>query len=896
MTRPTPLVRPARHLSGPLSLGPARSRPGPARRYWAALVAALALIGPSGLLAVAAAPSPAGAANIPTTSNSGALSQLPGVKGCIEEAPANVGDTCGQDTLDQGGGVYDARALAAWGGYVFVAGGGSRENGEVIAVLKAGPDGLRGVSCINGDGSGPCAKAAPLGMGNVGDISSIAVSPDGDHVYVGADSLLMAFAFNHATGAITWGNDAGSCVSQDGTDGASGHCTKAPAGLTPYANVVSSPDGNYLYNFGNGGNSSVVTYKVGTDGSLTPVGCLDCGSTDLQGALDVEVPNFGGLGGLALNADGTLAYGVDPGTATLWLFDVVPAGQPGAGSLALPDDSGSSGPANYCIQEGSTSSTCAHHGWGLAGLTGGVVVGGSAASPDIYVVNGGEGDPGSVVELSGATPGALAEMGCASSSGTADGDPSKACTKQVGLADAGDPALSPDGKNLYVAAGDETPGQVVELGVDPSTGALSPGACYSDDGAGGFGTAYPGCTHFQGLDGIGAHSDPNSAIAVSPTGAPTVSPSGTEVYVAAGQDSSVADLARSFSGAVLSLPGVPTGLTATPGDGEVGLSWSAPGTQGAGVANGYTVLWRLSSSTSPHTLSVQGATSHIVGGLRNGDNYQFAVEASNRTGTGPATAWVTAKPSNSAPPLPPTEFSAAVSALTQDGGVSGVRVQLHWHAPAPGSCVQGSCALSGYVLSYDKYVQGGKRSTSVDLPARPTSDYVDLPANETEDNFELAAKNGYGTGPQVLVQALLELVPGAPAVTGAVTVQGVDLQWLEDTTTDQQSGIGPISTVIVKEASGASKAYLPRSSSQVKWVSVSQQHNGTTRAFYTATVSGVPAGTSLSFTVSIADDAGLSPAVPPRGPHHHWPTHSPRGRDRSPRQRLYLPELATPQQ
>src|ERR1700677_2413761 len=202
MTGTMPAGDPAAHPRAPRPFaGPTRARSS-ARRGWAWLVAALVLIGPGGILA--SATNPAGAANIPPSSNSGALNQLPGAQGCIEESPSEVDDTCVKDTLDSGNGINGARALAAWDGYVFVAGGG---DGNVIVVLKAEPAGLTPVSCINANGTGGCAKAAPLGEGNSGDIPSMAVSPNGEHVYLGTANLILVFAFNAVTHAITWADD-----------------------------------------------------------------------------------------------------------------------------------------------------------------------------------------------------------------------------------------------------------------------------------------------------------------------------------------------------------------------------------------------------------------------------------------------------------------------------------------------------------------------------------------------------------------------------------------------------------------------------------------------------------------------------------------------------------------
>ena len=134
------------------------------------------------------------------------------------------------------------------------------------------------------------------------------------------------------------------------------------------------------------------------------------------------------------------------------------------------------------------------------------------------------------------------------------------------------------------------------------------------------------------------------------------------------------------------LPGAATGLTATPADQEVSVSWGAP--PGATDLTGYKVLWRSSSTGTPTSKVVAGTTtSYIVPDLANGTTYQFEVEATDAAGTGPATAWASAKPSAQLPPLPPTRLQATSGAtsdtftpgsLTAGQGV----VDLTWSPPA----------------------------------------------------------------------------------------------------------------------------------------------------------------------------------------------------------------------
>jgi len=78
-------------------------------------------------------------------------------------------------------------------------------------------------------------------------------------------------------------------------------------------------------------------------------------------------------------------------------------------------------------------------------------------------------------------------------------------------------------------------------------------------------------------------------------------------------------------------PGAPTAVTATPGDAQVTVSWTAPTNTGGAAITGYTVT----ASPGGQTCTTTGATSCIVAGLTNGTVYTFTVTATNSAGTGP---------------------------------------------------------------------------------------------------------------------------------------------------------------------------------------------------------------------------------------------------------------------
>lgn len=92
-------------------------------------------------------------------------------------------------------------------------------------------------------------------------------------------------------------------------------------------------------------------------------------------------------------------------------------------------------------------------------------------------------------------------------------------------------------------------------------------------------------------------------------------------------------------------PGAPTGLTPTPGNTQVGLSWTAPSSNGSAITD-YIIEYKLNVSGS-WTTFVDGtstSTSTTVTGLTNDALYNFRVSAVNGIGTGAASSAANATP------------------------------------------------------------------------------------------------------------------------------------------------------------------------------------------------------------------------------------------------------------
>jgi alpha-tubulin suppressor-like RCC1 family protein len=116
----------------------------------------------------------------------------------------------------------------------------------------------------------------------------------------------------------------------------------------------------------------------------------------------------------------------------------------------------------------------------------------------------------------------------------------------------------------------------------------------------------------------------------------------------------------------ITTPGAPTIGTATAGNAQASVTFTAPVSNGGSAITGYTV------TSSPGGLTATGTASPItVSGLTNGTAYTFTVRATNSVGTGPASA-----ASNSVTPAAVVNAPVLVT-TTLPNGVRGTAYASH---------------------------------------------------------------------------------------------------------------------------------------------------------------------------------------------------------------------------
>src|SRR5439155_9862610 len=91
-------------------------------------------------------------------------------------------------------------------------------------------------------------------------------------------------------------------------------------------------------------------------------------------------------------------------------------------------------------------------------------------------------------------------------------------------------------------------------------------------------------------------------------------------------------------------PSAPTLLSATPGNAQVTLSWSAPTSNGGSPVTNYTIYRDTTSGTRIFLVTVGNVLTYIDAGVSNGTTYYYTVAAVNVAGPGPQSNELSATP------------------------------------------------------------------------------------------------------------------------------------------------------------------------------------------------------------------------------------------------------------
>ncbi|MFY1614904.1 fibronectin type III domain-containing protein [Micromonospora sp. WMMD736] len=215
--------------------------------------------------------------------------------------------------------------------------------------------------------------------------------------------------------------------------------------------------------------------------------------------------------------------------------------------------------------------------------------------------------------------------------------------------------------------------------------------------------------------------------------------------------------------ATFPLPGAPTSLTATRGDGQATLSWQAPGPN---------VWYRVyqrdvtadEAAFTPWPYPVTEGTTAKALYLANGHQYEFKVSATNGAGEGPASNVAAVTPAPALPAAP-----ASLSAVAKSDGT----IQLSWQA----------VSTNVWYRVYQRDVTAGESAFKawpypVTEGTAATAQYL---THGHRYEFKVAATNAAGEGPSSTAASATSsyALPGAPTnLRAAAMGEGkIELNW-----------------------------------------------------------------------------------------------------------------------
>ncbi|MBS2025330.1 MAG: fibronectin type III domain-containing protein, partial [Deltaproteobacteria bacterium] len=280
-----------------------------------------------------------------------------------------------------------------------------------------------------------------------------------------------------------------------------------------------------------------------------------------------------------------------------------------------------------------------------------------------------------------------------------------------------------------------------------------------------------------------------------------------------------------------SLPGAPTGLTATQGNASAGLTWTAPAS--ASPITGYTVAWTATgASAGTASVSDGSATSFTVTGLTNGATYTFTLSASTAAGAGPSS-----DASNAVTPSGPVTAPQNVTATRGDQQIS-----VSWAAPAS----NGGTAITGYTLTA---TPGAGSPVTATTGGSATSGTIAGLANGTAYTVSVFATNGAGPGASGTASGTVTPagLPASPTITNVATdIRQATLTW-----TDGSANGDAITGHLVEQSTGGAFSASTVTGLTLTGGTVTGLANGGTYSFRVSAINGVGTGAPSTASTSV---------------------------------------------
>ncbi len=263
------------------------------------------------------------------------------------------------------------------------------------------------------------------------------------------------------------------------------------------------------------------------------------------------------------------------------------------------------------------------------------------------------------------------------------------------------------------------------------------------------------------------------------------------------------------------VPGAPTGVAGSSGNGQVVVSWLAPVSDGGAAITAYTVTASPGGRTCGWS---SGALSCTVTGLTNGTSYTFTVTATNAVGT--------SNPSGTSGAVTPATVPGAPTSVSATAG--NAQAVVSWSAPVS----DGGAVISAYMVTASP---GGE---TCEWSSGALSCTVTGLTNGTAYTFTVTATNSVGSSSASTASAAVTpaTVPGAPtSVTGSAGDERVHVSW----SAPASNGGATITAYTVTASPGGGTC---------EWSS----------GALLCTVTGLTDGTAYTFTVTATNAVGSS--------------------------------------
>jgi len=293
----------------------------------------------------------------------------------------------------------------------------------------------------------------------------------------------------------------------------------------------------------------------------------------------------------------------------------------------------------------------------------------------------------------------------------------------------------------------------------------------------------------------------------------------------------------------------PAGVVATPTNGAITLTWSAPTDTGGSALTGYVVEQSTDGGVTWTSAATTATPSTTLTGLTNGTTYSYRVRANNSVGSGAASTVATTTPFTT--PGSPRN----VVALSGD-----TEVVLSWSAPTN----SGGSAITGYVVQQST---NGTTWTTVDTPAvastvltgltnGATYSYRVFAVNAAVGNVNAIATSG-ATASSIVAAAPKTTASAPQSLTPVAGDRQISLTW---TAPVNNGGVALTGYSVQRSTDGGRT-----------WTNALT----TSPSALTATITGLTNGVAYVFRVSATSSAGTgaastwvtsAPVAPPTAP------------------------------